>query len=66
MNDTNTSTGGPGRAEAVASYERFLATIRDDPDRSEATQYSYGKALKHLLAVAPVPPGELKKGVASP
>jgi len=59
MNDKNTSTGGPGRAEAVASYERFLATIHDDPDRSEATAYSYSRTLKHLLAVAPVPPEDL-------
>jgi integrase len=59
MNDTNTSTGGPGRAEAEASHERFLATIHANPDRSKATVYNYGRALWHLLAVAPVPPDKL-------
>ena len=59
MNDKSTSTGGPGRAEAEASHGRFLATIHADPDRSKATEYNYGNALRHLLAVAPVPPEEL-------
>ncbi len=59
MNDTNTSTGGPGRVEAEASHGRFLATIHADPDRSKATEYNYGQAIGHLLAVAPVPPEEL-------
>jgi len=59
MNEAHTSTGGPGRAEAEASIERFLATIDADPDRSKATEYNYGNALGHLLAVAPVPPEEL-------
>jgi integrase len=59
MNEANTSTGGPGRAEAEASIERFLATIKADPDRSKATEYNYRKALGRLLAVAPVPPAEL-------
>jgi site-specific recombinase XerD len=59
MNEVNTSTGGPGRAEAIASHKRFIDTIRADPDRSKGTEDTYGRALRHLLAVAPVPPEEL-------
>ncbi len=59
MKELNTSTGGPGRAEAIASHRRFLDTIRADPDRSNRTEDSYALALGHLLAVAPVPPEEL-------
>lgn len=59
MNDDDRSTGGPGRAEAEASHGRYLATIRADPDRSGSTVENYRRALGHLMAVAPVPPGEL-------
>lgn len=59
MNEDNMSTGGPGRAEAIASHRRYIDTLRADPDRSKATVCNYGRALRHLLAVAPVPPEEL-------
>ncbi len=59
MNEAHTSTGGPGRAEAEASIERFLATIDADPDRSKATLTSYRRSLGRLLDVAPVPPGDI-------
>ena len=53
------SSGWPGRAEAEASLRRYLATIRADPDRSGSTVENYRRALRHLMAVAPVPPEEL-------
>ncbi len=59
MNEDNMSTGGPGRAEAAASHGRFIDHIRADPDRSKGTEDNYGRALRHLLAVAPVPPEQL-------
>ncbi len=59
MNEVNMSTGGPGRAEAIASHKRFIDHIRADPDRSKGTEDNYGRALRHLLAVAPVAPEEL-------
>ncbi len=59
MNEDNMSTGGPGRAEAAASLKRFIDTIRADPDRSKGTEDNYRRALRHLLAVAPVPPEQL-------
>jgi site-specific recombinase XerD len=59
MNEDNMSTGGPGRAEAVASHKRFIDTIRADPDRSKGTEDNYRRALRHLIAVAPMPPEEL-------
>jgi site-specific recombinase XerD len=59
MESEATSTGGPGRAEAETSHRRFLATIQADPDRSGSTVSNYRRALRHLVAVAPVPPEEL-------
>ncbi|NIP35948.1 MAG: hypothetical protein GWN18_13385, partial [Thermoplasmata archaeon] len=59
MDKEDRSTSGPGRAEAETSHRRYLATIRTDPDRSGSTVENYERALRHLMAVAPVPPEEL-------
>ncbi len=56
MNEAPTSTGGPGRAEAAASIERFLATVEADPDRSPATLANYRRSLARFLDAVPVPP----------